>query len=126
MATEYSEQEKHGIENIRLAFVKNSALVPYRQVAVGSWVPSTSNCHANVEKWVELNPKDSVVRGWVLYAENQLTAHSVVRDDTGKLFDITPLGNEALRMTMLFVQHPDDEASFQILKAKDPILRFGG
>ncbi len=41
-----------------------------------------------------------------------LTAHSVVRDQDGTLFDITPLANEAWRTGMHFVVHDADEDTF--------------
>lgn len=41
-----------------------------------------------------------------------LTAHSVVRNMNGKLFDITPVENEDVRTTMNFVPHIGDDAKF--------------
>jgi hypothetical protein len=62
------------------------------------------------------------VRGWVTYASFGgdsvgLTAHSIVRDQSGALFDITPLGNEDARNGMRFVEHEGDPAIFEKMKA---------
>jgi len=39
-------------------------------------------------------------------------AHSVVRDSNGNLYDITPIGDEGLRPSLLFVPHVGSEAEF--------------
>ncbi|MEI9978413.1 MAG: hypothetical protein WDN23_05330 [Edaphobacter sp.] len=41
-----------------------------------------------------------------------LTAHSVVRDPGGNLFDITPLGDETVRPSLRFVAHVGTEDEF--------------
>jgi hypothetical protein len=47
-----------------------------------------------------------------------LTAHSIVKDPDGTLFDITPLESESCRKGMRFVAHVGDDSSFFEIKAK--------
>jgi hypothetical protein len=51
-----------------------------------------------------------------------LTAHSVVRDADGRLFDITPLGDERVRPTMRFVPHFGDEQLFLSMKKSSNVI----
>ena len=68
-----------------------------------------------------------VVRGWVTYADFGvsigLTAHSVVRDRDGQLFDITPLGNERDRVGMWFVPHVGTEQEFKTMQQSNVFMR---
>jgi hypothetical protein len=41
-----------------------------------------------------------------------LTAHSVVREPAGTLYDITPLGDESVRASLRFVPHIGTEEEF--------------
>ena len=91
--------------------------VPFRRVSPEGWRPKVAECHQNVDAWVKANPGTAAVRGWVTYASFGdlgvgLTAHSVVQDTDGRLFDITPLLDESLRRGMRFVRHVGDEAMF--------------
>ncbi len=94
--------------------------VPFKPVSSDGWNPEVAHCHRNVDKWVEANPGHTAVRGWVTYASfgNSLglTAHSVVRDANGRLFDITPLENEYYRVNMNFISHVGDEQTFFAIK----------
>ncbi len=70
--------------------------VPFKPVFIGDWRPQVAQCHENVDAWVKGNLGAVAVRGWVTYASFGelgigLTAHSVVQDSDGRLFDITPL-----------------------------------
>ncbi len=99
-----------------------NATVPlYRKVSFAEWAPRISHCHENVDFWVEKNPGHSTVRGWVLYMScahpsgvmgTMLTAHSVVREPDGTLYDITPLGDEGVRASLRFVPHIGREEEF--------------
>jgi hypothetical protein len=76
--------------------VNEAVVVPYRQVNIGDWVPEQNKCHHNVAAWVESNPNHWQVRGWlVIAAPNsnfiRFVAHTVVEDENGNRFDITPL-----------------------------------
>ncbi len=95
--------------------------VPFRKVSFRNGDDAqVSECHRNVDRWVEENPGTAAVRGWVTCMDFQiairLTAHSVVRDTDGHLFDITPLGNERERSGMNFVAHLGDEQIFCAIK----------
>jgi hypothetical protein len=67
-------------------------------------------------------PGHTAQRGWVVWKECilgtamglELTAHSVVRPERGKLFDITPIHDERLRQNgfMRFVPHIGAEEVF--------------
>jgi len=43
----------------------------------------------------------------------KLTAHSVLKDGDGWLFDITPIADTRVRPSLRFVQHIGDEQLFQ-------------
>ena len=94
--------------------------VPFRSVSLEDWRPKVSDCHRNVDTWIEANRGATAVRGWVTYASLGvaigLTAHSVVRGPDGRLFDITPLENEYYRSTMRFIPHLGDEQLFFAMK----------
>ena len=97
----------------RLAMAEH---VPFREVSISDWHPKVGDCHVNVDTWVKANPCTLAVRGWVTYASfgvaTGLTAHSVVRENDGQLFDITPLVNEEYRAPMRFIPHVGDEQVF--------------
>ncbi len=95
--------------------------VPFRKVSLDGWRPRASpHCHENVDTWVRAMRGHRAVRGWVFLKEcytgsgfgEELTAHSVVRDEKGNLFDITPIQDEKLRQSMRFVLHVGDERLF--------------
>lgn len=94
--------------------------VRFRKESLGDWQPKVRECHSNVDRWVEANPGDTAVRGWVTYKDFGvvivLTAHSVVRGADEQLFDITPLENEYYRKTMRFIPHLGDEQVFFSMK----------
>jgi hypothetical protein len=61
-------------------------------------------CHQNADVWVRANEGWSVVRGWLVFDYThplffpeiprpyfRFTAHSVVQDPAGKLWDVTPM-----------------------------------
>ncbi len=94
--------------------------VPFREVELDEWRPTASKCHENVDRWVGAMREHRAVRGWVVLKECtigssfglELTAHSVVCDEKGSLFDITPIQDERLRQSMRFVRHVGDEELF--------------
>lgn len=97
--------------------LQSAEVVRFLKVSLPKWSPRVGGCHDNVDRWVEANSGFAVVRGWVTYIDFQikirLTAHSVVRDALGRLFDITPLGNECVRSSMKFVPHLGTEEEFR-------------
>jgi len=94
--------------------------VPFRHVSLPGWSPEVADCHANVDKWVQVHPECTATREWVTYADLGvaigLTAHSVVRNIDGHLFDITPLGNEDCRFGMRFIPYLGEDRDFFALK----------
>ena len=97
--------------------------VPYIEVSIGDWKPEESDCHNNAKRWVEANPLWEVVTGWISFmwfgpCGVQLTAHSVVRDPDGSLFDITPVANGRLRGGA-FVEHHGDPVVFSEMLFSD-------
>jgi hypothetical protein len=97
-------------------------VAPFKEVSIDDWRPEIGKCHENVDRWIEANPECTAVRGWVVYAcygdgMDSVSAHSVVKDADGQLFDITPVSDERVRQGMLFVPHEGDETSFNILRS---------
>ena len=102
--------------------LKASQVVPFKEVSVGDWRPERSRCHDNVDIWIKSNPRHVAVRGWVVYASDGkdsvgLTAHTVVKDENGNLFDITPIEDERARPGMIFVFHLGNDVSFHALRS---------
>ena len=57
--------------------------------------PAPKECHVNVDKWCRLNPAHKPVRGWLIIDMTarglfRFVAHSVVQDEDGNRFDVTP------------------------------------
>ena len=77
--------------------------------------------------WVRHNPNYRVVHGWVCFESFsffgfiRFTAHSVVEDETGKLWDITP--NRAAD-SYPFIRHPGDPEEFVTLMTENNIVNL--
>lgn len=100
-----------------------AVIVPFREVSLDGWAPKIADCHNNVDRWVATNPRCEAVRGWITYISFgpvgvQLTAHSIVRDQNGDLFDITPVFEGSPRGGA-FVEHPGDSIVFFVMKDSD-------
>lgn len=57
------------------------------------------HCHQNAALWIEENPNDCLVRGFLILDGDEIVvilAHSVVRTDDGHLIDVTPAEREPL------------------------------
>ena len=67
--------------------------------------PKPSDCHNNVDRWVEENDGCEAVRGWIPMTYG-FERHSVVRDPSGALVDIT-LGD-----SYGFLIHDEEQAPF--------------
>ena len=107
--------------------LRSAQIVPFVKIRIGTWEPQVGHCHENVDQWVRSNPSHMPLRGWVTLVESddavQLTPHSVVRDQDGDTFDITPLENETIRPSMRFVPHIGDEAKFfSLMNSFQPFL----
>jgi hypothetical protein len=103
------------------ARIKASQIIPFRNVSIGDWRPEIAKCHDNVARWIKSNPGHTAIHGWIVnasYGEDRVgvTAHTVVRDEDGSLFDITPVADERVRPGMAFVLHPGDDTSFYELR----------
>jgi hypothetical protein len=90
--------------------------VPFRPVTLDGWKPDVACCHRNVNRWVAAYPGTAAVRGWILHQSfdelgHGLTAHSIVRDVDGTLYDITPVLEGAQRGGA-FVEHQGDDTLF--------------
>ncbi|WP_414463363.1 hypothetical protein [Hyphomicrobium sp. DY-1] len=84
------------------------------------------DCHTNADRWVQLHPADTVVRGWfVLHLPlssrpmTRFQAHSVVAGSSGRLLDITP---REPTIPLPFLAHPDGNAMFDLIVSKHRII----
>lgn len=74
----------------------HAVMVPYEDRSSGQFQPVHNDCHRNVELWCQANPSHRPVRGWLVFSGLsppefcRFTAHSVIEDDTGRRFDVTP------------------------------------
>lgn len=89
---------KNEIEGYKAALFHRrgeARIVGRRKLVGGSWSPEENQCHQNVTIWCAQNSQFTPVRGW-LYFEMEgsdcalFLAHSVVREPSGVLADITP------------------------------------
>ncbi len=86
------------------------------------WMPVPNRCHDNATAWVKRFPTWTVVRGWLLIAEDEVMgttfdAHSVVRDPDGRSWDVTQ--NDEHR----FLVHPGDDVEFMRRVRAGPWVR---
>jgi hypothetical protein len=83
----------------------------------------THRCHDNVREWVQGYPKHKHVYGFFIadrrpFSDGTLVIpHSVVEDEHGKLWDITPNENE---VTYSFVRHQGSMDEFDLIGAHEP------
>ena len=89
------------------------------RVFTGNWQPEPARCHENVAVWVRNRPEYCIVRGWLVRKQGAgahlLVAHSVVSDQQGRLFDITPPIPDPARVDMRFLRHLGSEDEFWAL-----------
>jgi hypothetical protein len=78
-----------------------AVVVPFRQCSLSEWEPTEGQRHHNADYWALSNPTHKAVRGWLVFdfsnawllglrAVFRFTAHSIIDDGTGTLFDLTP------------------------------------
>jgi hypothetical protein len=94
------------------------------------WKPKVGGCHDNVDHWVKYHAGHTAVRGWIVYYSGGndfvvYTAHSVVRDQNGELFDITPLCNNDHARGQ-FITHLGDDATFLATRTQNLIINCQG
>src|SRR4051794_31432525 len=71
--------------------------VPFRDCCGPDFKPVKQDCHRNVDVWCRLHPEQQPVRGWLVIQRPdrgycRFVAHSVIGDEEGRLFDLTPPG----------------------------------
>ena len=115
MLGDYDAYFRKLLERVNLA-VK----VPFREVRLNGWEPKISDCHANVDHWVQHHPETTAVRGWLIWGSNEagqyrIIAHSVL-DESGDLVDITPIDQNTPRDGLLFLRHLEKEEDFSAMK----------
>jgi hypothetical protein len=113
-----------------------AVIVPRVDVACADWKPSPKQCHDNVTKWVELNPKHRAVRGWLILdlrtaillgqlPRVELLAHAIVEDEDKKLLDITPVqAPYGTPNTYPFLFHAGNQDDFVALIAEHRLSRI--
>lgn len=93
---------------------EEGVIVPGGRLVDCNWQPAFNDCHANVSALCAADPRYRPVRGWVYFHfDNQLsfvrfTAHSVVVDEQGRLWDITPT-RASQRYPFVRAEGTDDE-----------------
>jgi hypothetical protein len=70
-------------------------IVPFEDRRSEHFQPEPKECHQNVALWVRANPTHRAVYGWLsfdfsLIGIHRFSAHVVVADENGRLFDVTP------------------------------------
>lgn len=85
--------------------------VEYVRPCPDDWRPEPSKCHSNATDWVVRFPHWTVVHGWLHVSGDQDTgamfdAHSVVRDENGRLWDVTQAEADQ------FIAHEGDSTDF--------------
>jgi hypothetical protein len=93
--------------------------VPFEERSIASGPPLETECHNNTDRWVLEHSGHKSVRGWMVFDFNKMseglypvcrfTAHSVVEDSTGRLFDPTP---SRASQRYPFLRHEGPEAEF--------------
>jgi hypothetical protein len=105
---QYSLEEHHASLSAKL--------VPLRVVQFkGGRQPQPNACHGNVEQWAKQNPQHRPVRGWLITSGFVFDRHSLLADERGELFDITPI-QQPYRPP--FLTHPGNEDEFMALPAQ--------
>ena len=91
--------------------------VPFQELAAPGWKPVPNDCHANVDRLCDLALGYQTVRGWLIYdltlvRRYRFIAHSIVRDASGDLIDVTP--GRAGPQTFLI--HEDQDEFYMVLR----------
>jgi len=76
--------------------IDEAEIPKWADASIGEWTPKENQCHENVSTICEHTQNHTPVRGW-LYFDLEgarpyvwFNAHSLVRDETGIIYDITP------------------------------------
>ena len=99
----------------------SAKFIPFRVVRFKNGEPQPNACHTNVEDWIKENPQHKPVQGWLVTSGFLLDAHSVVADDSGTLFDITPVQTP---WRPPFLPHLGNDAEFKELPARIHLVQI--
>ena len=88
---------------------------------IGDWEPLENQCHANVTTWCQKCSHEKPVRGWIYIdfitqpylgapPHVQFISHSVIENEEGELFDITPT---SVSTPYPFIRAEESEAEFE-------------
>lgn len=97
---------------------QDALVVPYEDRASAGFAPVHHECHRNVDLWVQAHPRDQPVRGWLsfdafyLLGYHRFQPHSVVADENGRLFDVTP---SLASQRYPFLRHEGTDAEYVAL-----------
>jgi len=102
----------------------SAAIVPRRKVMIPGHELALNQCHANVTAWVNSYPSHKALRGWLVFdlevaslftgepPHFDLLAHSIVANEAGEMFDITPVYDDGAG-TYPFLPHPGELDEFE-------------
>jgi len=81
----------------KLLYEKRSEAIHVPKVAVElpGWQPIANECHENCAEWYLRQGNCEIIHGWICVDASAMgfyrfVAHSVIKDSTGSVFDITP------------------------------------
>lgn len=99
-----------------------AVLVPFRDCSGPDFQPTQQDCHSNVDEWCISHPRHRAVRGWFVYEAwlpqgfCRFASHSVVLDEEGELFDLTP--TRAVQRYPFLRNHLTDEEFVLMISAR--------
>lgn len=102
-------------------------VVPLIDCASADYAPREHECHRNVDLWVAAHPSHRAVRGWCSFqvfevaGVSRFAAHSVIADESGRLFDPTPC---RASKRYPFLPHPGGNHEFERLLKRTKIVNL--
>jgi hypothetical protein len=105
--------------------LNEATVINHRTVRIGDWTPERRHCHENVTIWIESNPQQKPIRGFLCFTFDgllgfvQFQPHTVVEVEDGTLIDITP--NDASQ-EYPFLRHTGTADEFEVI-AETSIIR---
>ena len=99
------------------ANLANSKLLTFRSVEISGWQPEKRKCHNNVETFLGSHTNYRKIYGWIVVDSPDsnfciFLSHSVVADESGNIFEITPIESLDPRP---FIQSNLPEEDFETL-----------
>lgn len=97
---------------------ETAVVVRPAEASIGDWTPQPNQCHENARTWADNHPGVIAVQGWLVFNLGQLgtmhctrfVAHSVIRDEAGHMWDITP--NRGTSQQYPFLTSEVDEETY--------------